>query len=50
MSINKIKFLGGEKLKSMLSVPNANNMTAYELNERYKNFYQISKTNKKMKF
>ena len=27
----------------MLSVPNANNMTAYELNERYKNFYQISK-------
>ena len=42
-SINKIKFLGGEKLKSMLSVPNANNMTAYELNERYKNFYQISK-------
>jgi len=41
-SINKIKFLGGEKLKSMLSVPNANNMTAYELNERYKSFYQIS--------
>jgi hypothetical protein len=26
----------------MLSVPNANNMTAYELNERYKSFYQIS--------
>jgi hypothetical protein len=42
-SIKKIKFLGGEQLKSMLSVPNANNMTAYELNERYKNFYQISK-------
>ena len=41
-SINKIKFLGGEKLKSMLSVPNPNNMTAYELNERYKSFYQIS--------
>mgnify|MGYP000509741936 CR=1 FL=1 len=41
-SIKKIKFLGGEKLKSMLSVPNANNMTAYELNERYKSFYQIS--------
>jgi hypothetical protein len=42
-SIKKIKFLGGEQLKSILSVPNANNMTAYELNERYKNFYQISK-------
>lgn len=42
-SINKIKFLGGEKLKSILSVPDANNMTVYELNERHKNFYQISK-------
>jgi hypothetical protein len=41
-SINKMKFIGGEKLKSMLSVPNANNMTVYELNERYKSYYQIS--------
>lgn len=40
--IKKIEFIGGEKLSSMLAIPNANNMTVYELNERNKNYFQIS--------
>jgi hypothetical protein len=40
--IKKLDFVGKENLSSMLAIPNANNMTVYELNERNKNSFQIS--------
>jgi len=43
-TIKNIKFRGKENLTSILDIPSPNNMTAYELNERAKNYCQISES------